>query len=157
MVLFARRRKINPLVLTDLTVPGLALAQSIGRWGNYFNMEAYGREITNPTWLFFPVGVQIPSADGYTWHMATFFYESSWNLMVFLLLWFVIRKRSKAAGTATLWYMLLYGTGRFLIEPLRTDSLMSGSVRVSQLLSLALALVAAALLLYRATQRKKST
>ena len=157
MVLFAKRRKIHPLVLTDLTVPGLALAQSIGRWGNYFNMEAYGREITNHAWQFFPVGVQIPSADGYTWHMATFFYESSWNLMVFLLLWFVIRKRSKAAGTATLWYMLLYGTGRFLIEPLRTDSLMSGSVRVSQLLSLALALVAAALLLYRATQRKKST
>ena len=157
MVLFARRRKINPLVLTDLTVPGLVLAQRIGRLGNYFNLEAYGREIINPTLQFFPVGVQIPSVDGYTWHMATFFYESSWNLMVFLLLWFVIRKRSKAAGTATLWYMLLYGTGRFLIEPLRTDSLMSGSVRVSQLLSLALALVAAALLLYRATQRKNST
>ena len=101
--------------------------------------------------------MQIPSVDGYTWHMATFFYESSWNLMVFLLLWFVIRKRSKAAGTATLWYMLLYGTGRFLIEPLRTDSLMSGSVRVSPLLSLALALIAAALLLFRALQRKKST
>lgn len=57
----------------DMVVPGLLLAQAIGRWGNYFNMEAYGPEITNPAFQFFPLGVLIPSAGGYVWHMATFF------------------------------------------------------------------------------------
>ncbi len=157
MLLFARHRKMNPFILSDITVPGLALAQSIGRWGNYFNMEAYGREITDPAWQFFPIGVQIPSAEGYTWHMATFFYESSWNLLVFLILWFIIRKRSKATGTTTLWYLLLYGTGRFFIEGLRMDSLMTSTIRVSQLLSLVLVLLSAALLIAQAIRRKKTT
>ena len=137
-------------------MPGLALAQSIGRWGNYFNMEAYGREITDPAWQFFPIGVQIPSAEGYTWHMATFFYESSWNLLVFLILWFIIRKRSKATGTTTLWYLLLYGAGRFFIEGLRMDSLMTSTIRVSQLLSLVLVLFSSAFLIAQAIRRKKT-
>ena len=156
ILLFARRRRLNPLVLTDMIVPGLALAQCIGRWGNYFNMEAYGREITNAAWHFFPAGVQIPSPDGYTWHMATFFYESCWNLLVFLLLWFIVRKRSHHPGQATLWYMLLYGLGRAFIEGLRTDSLMSGSIRVSQLLSVALVLFSASILIFTHIRRKKT-
>lgn len=149
VLIFARRRKLNPLVLTDMIVPGLVLAQGIGRWGNYFNMEAYGREIVNPTWQFFPAGVQIPNGVDYTWHMATFFYESCWNLAVFALLWFVIRKRSQHAGTLTLWYLLLYGIGRFFIEGLRTDSLMLGTFRVSQVLSLLLTVSASIVLLFR--------
>ncbi len=157
VLLFARRRKIQPALLTDMVVPGLAFAQSIGRWGNYFNMEAYGRPITDSAWQFFPVGVQIPSGDGYVWHMATFFYESCWDMLVFLLLWFVIRKRTKTPGTTTLWYLLLYGTGRFLIEGLRMDSLMTGSIRVSQLLSLLLILGSSAVLIIRAFHKKKST
>ena len=154
VLFFSRRRKINPFTLTDIIVPGLSLAQGIGRWGNYFNMEAYGREITNPAWQFFPAGVQIPSGDGFTWHMATFFYESSWDLLVFAVLWFIIRKRSTKAGTTTLWYLLLYGMGRFFIEGLRTDSLMSGSIRVSQLLSIVLGFVSAALLIANAVKKK---
>ena len=157
MVIFAKCRQISPFTLTDMTVPGLALAQSIGRWGNYFNMEAYGREITNPTWQFFPLAVQIPATEGYAWHMATFFYESCWNLLVFLILWFIIRKRARHIGTTTLWYMLLYGTGRFFIEGLRTDSLMSGTLRVSQILSLLLVLTATALLITQTIRHKKST
>ncbi|MBQ7850110.1 MAG: prolipoprotein diacylglyceryl transferase [Clostridia bacterium] len=143
VVVFAWRRKLPPLLLTDMIVPTLALAQAIGRWGNYFNMEAYGAEITDPAWQFFPAGVLIPEGGAYVWHMATFFYESMWNLTVFLILWFVIRRRKQRHGVVTLWYALLYGTGRFLIEGLRTDSLMSGSLRVSQVLSAALALGAA--------------
>lgn len=157
VLLFSWRRKINPFILTDMIVPGLSLAQGIGRWGNYFNMEAYGREITDPAWQFFPIGVQIPAGNGYVWHMATFFYESCWDIAVFCMLWFVIRKRSKMTGTATLWYFLLYGTGRFLIEGLRTDSLMSGSIRVSQLLSLALFWGSAVLLMIATIRRKKTT
>lgn len=156
VLLFSWRRKVNPLCLTDMIAPGLSLAQGIGRWGNYFNMEAYGREISNPAWQFFPFGVQIPSAGGYTWHMATFFYESVWDIGVFLGLWFVIRKRSQKPGIVTLWYLLLYGIGRFFIEGLRTDSLMSGSIRVSQLLSLILVISATTILLINTIKSHKS-
>ena len=155
VLIFSKRRKMNPFTLTDIIVPGLALAQGIGRWGNYFNMEAYGREITNTAWQFFPIGVQIPGGSGYTWHMATFFYESCWDIAVFAFLWFVIRKCTKKPGTTTLFYLLLYGVGRFFIEGLRTDSLMSGSIRVSQLLSLALVIFSGTLLLLRRIQHKK--
>lgn len=157
VLLFAKHRKIQPATMTDMIAPGLALAQSIGRWGNYFNMEAYGRPITDAAWQFFPIGVQIPNGDGYAWHMATFFYESCWDMLVFLLLWFVVRKRAKRPGTVTLWYLLLYGAGRFLIEGLRMDSLMTGGIRVSQLLSLVLVIAASALLILRAARSKKST
>lgn len=149
VTVFARVRKLSPLTLTDIIVPGLVLAQAIGRWGNYFNMEAYGREITNAAWQFFPAGVLIPNGEGYTWHMATFFYESMWNLLVFALLWFVIRKRAKQPGALTLSYLICYGVGRFFIEGLRTDSLMLGSIRFSQLLSLVLVLVCGAALIIR--------
>ena len=156
VLLFAHKRKLNPFLLTDMIAPGLSLAQGIGRWGNYFNMEAYGREIVDPAWQFFPIGVQIPSADGYTWHMATFFYESCWDIAVFLVLWFIVRKRHTKTGSVTLWYLLLYGMGRFFIEGLRMDSLMSGSIRVSQLLSLALVIMSAALLMIHAVKKRKS-
>ncbi len=154
IMLFARRRKLHPLLLTDAIAPGVVLAQSIGRWGNYFNMEAFGREITNPALQFFPIGVQIPAGTGYTWHMATFFYESMWNLFVFLLLWFAVRKRSPKPGITTLCYLMLYGFGRFFIEGLRTDSLMLGPVRISQLLSLLLVVISAATLLVGHFKRK---
>ena len=65
---YARRKKLPFLKLMDMVVPGLLLAQAIGRWGNYFNMEAYGPEITNLAFQFFPLGVLIPSAGGYGWH-----------------------------------------------------------------------------------------
>ena len=142
-------------MLADMVVPGLALAQCVGRWGNYFNMEAYGAEIINPAWQFFPIGVLIPEHGVYIWHMATFFYESVWDFVIFAVLWFVIRKHSTRHGTVSLWYMLLYGVGRFIIEGFRTDSLMSGSVRISQMLSLALVLSASSVLLFRLFGRKK--
>lgn len=155
VLIFSRRRKINPFTLTDIIVPGLVLAQGIGRWGNYFNMEAYGREITNPAWQFFPIGVQIPSSSGYSWHMATFFYESVWDITVFTLLWFIIRKRAHRPGTTTLWYLFLYALGRFFIEGLRTDSLMLGSIRVSQMLSLGIVIVSVTLLLIHGLKSPK--
>ena len=158
ILIFSHRRNLPPLLLTDMIVPGLALAQCIGRWGNYFNMEAYGRVITDAAWQFFPAGVLIPGAGGqYVWHMATFFYESMWNLLVFLMLWFVVRKHSRTTGVVTLWYMLLYGVGRTCIEGLRTDSLMTGSLRVSQVLSLLLAIGAAVSLLFIRLKNKRHT
>lgn len=156
VLLFARRRKIHPALLTDMIVPGLALAQAVGRWGNYFNMEAYGAPIADPRWQFFPAGVLIPENGEMVWHMATFFYESMWNLMVFAVL-MLLRRRVCRKGDLTCAYLMLYGLGRMIIEGLRTDSLMWGSVRVSQALSLALCLGAAAVLAVRALRAHPKT
>lgn len=150
--LFARRRKLSFLTLADIIVPGLLLAQAIGRWGNYFNMEAYGPEITQAAYRFFPLGVQIPAGDGFTWHMAAFFYESMWNLCGFAALW-LLRKRQRAPGNLLCWYLLIYGSGRFVIEQLRQDSLYIGSLRASQYLSLVLCAGAACVLLWRACKQ----
>jgi len=139
--LYSRKKKLSCLSLLDCLAPGVLLAQAIGRWGNYFNMEAFGPEIRNPLFQFFPMGVLIPASGGYTWHMATFFYESMWNLAGFVLLW-AFRKKQKVAGSQLFWYFLWYGSGRFVIEGLREDSLYIGNIRVSQLLSLLLCLAA---------------
>ena len=156
ILIFARTKHLNPFRLTDMIVPALSLAQGIGRWGNYFNMEAYGAAITDPALQFFPMGVLIPVNGEYVWHMATFFYESAWDLMVFSLLWFVVRKGAATPGTVTLWYMLLYGLGRFVIEGLRTDSLMTGGLRISQVLSALLVIAASAILIARSVVSRKA-
>ncbi len=149
VLLCARRKKLPFPLLLDLIIIGVPFAQAIGRWGNFFNMEAYGRAVSVPALCFFPLCVFIP-ADG-TWHMATFFYESCWDLLVFCCLW-CFRKKKKRRGDLFLWYVLLYGAGRCLIEGLRTDSLMMGSLRVSQLLSLLACLAVLAVFLLRAAR-----
>lgn len=150
-VLFAWRRKLSMLTLFDMIVPGLALAQAIGRWGNFFNMEAYGAPVSDPAWQFFPAAVLIPAAGRQVWHMATFFYESMWDLGVFAVLW-QLRTRTKHRGDLALWYALLYGGGRLLIEGLREDSLytLGGTGRVSQLLSVGLCTAVTVIFAWRA-------
>lgn len=157
--LFARRRHLPLAVLADMIMPAVALAQAIGRWGNYFNMEAYGEVITHPGFQFFPFGVLIPEGNGYSWHLATFFYESVWDFGVFSLLW---RKRKKAhrSGDIALWYILLYGPGRSFIEGLRMDSLYAADgLRISQWLSLIACFVACTIYFVRglrSTENKRS-
>lgn len=133
--LLSRRRKFPYPLLADLVAPGLLLGQAIGRWGNFFNAEAYGLVVSNPAFRFFPIAV---FADG-NWHLATFLYESLWNLLGFLFL-LKMRKPSQARGNGWLfaWYLVFYGLGRMVIEGLRTDSLMLGGLRVSQALSVLL-------------------
>ena len=153
--LYARRKKLNFLTLADVLVPGVLLAQAIGRWGNYFNMECYGPEILSPTFQFFPVGVLIPDGTGgYMWHMATFFYESLWNLCGYCALW-ALRKRQTRPGNLFAWYLLIYGSGRFIIEQLRQDSLYVGSLRASQWLSLVFCVIAAGWLLWGCYGKKR--
>lgn len=147
--LCARHKKLPLSLLLDVIIIGVPLAQAIGRWGNFFNMEAYGEAVSNPALCFFPLCVFIP-ADG-QWHLATFFYESCWDLLVFGCLW-RFRKKKKRRGDLFLWYVLLYGAGRCLIEGLRTDSLMLGSLRVSQLLSALACIAVLAIFLIRAVR-----
>lgn len=140
-------------VITDILVPVLILGQALGRWGNFFNQEAYGSAVTNPNWQWFPFAVFI---DGEGWHLATFFYESLWNLIGFAVLLAIFYKH-KTPGTTTASYLIFYGLGRVLIEGLRTDSLYlwNTSIRVSQLLSAILILVGVVILIVMALQKKK--
>ena len=132
---YSRAKRLPFSALLDLAAPSLALGQAIGRWGNFFNHEAFGSAIVRESLRFFPIGVYIP-ADG-LWHYATFFYESVWCfLIVAMLLWGERKNRFHARGDVFLWYALLYALERTLVEGLRTDSLYWGSLRVSQLLSL---------------------
>lgn len=132
----ARRHGLSVLTLLDIVAPALVLGQAIGRWGNYINMEAYGLRISEPYLQFFPFAVEIPVGDIWYWHMATFFYEFCWDVLVFALL-LVIRRHRYRTGDVFCWYLLLYCAGRTVIEGLRNDSLtfISEFVRISQVLS----------------------
>lgn len=148
---FARRKKVPFGVVTDLAAPALILGQAIGRWGNFFNGEAYGARIESPAWQFFPAAVFVDNH----WYMATFFYESIWDFSGFLLLWYH-RKKVKHTGNLFLLYLVWYGAGRALIEGLRTDSLYLGALRISQVLSIVLCLGALLALCLRSYLSKRA-
>lgn len=154
LFLFAKKRKLSFLLLLDILVPGVALAQSIGRWGNYFNMEAYGYQITNPAWQFFPFGVPIIQGGQLTWHLATFFYESLCTFIIFLIL-YALQKKKRYNGEVFFWYLLLYGAIRAVIEGLRSDSLYTTSAfRISQIVGLLSCLIVFVWLIAKAWQKK---
>lgn len=130
---WCRKRKIPFGALGDLSVFGLLIGQTIGRWGNFLNREAFGRE----TDVFCRMGLTLPGKNPIYVH-PTFLYESLWNCLGFLMLHFYFKKhKRKFDGQITLLYIAWYGLGRAMIEGLRTDSLYLGAtgIRVSQLLA----------------------
>jgi len=141
-IAYAKIKKLRFAALCDLAAPAIAAGQAIGRWGNFFNQEAYGEAITNPSLQFFPAAVWIEDQGG--WFAATFFYESAWCFLIVAFLLIAERRRFfRRPGEGFLWYVTLYAFERMIVEGLRTDSLYWGSVRVSQALSLALFLAGA--------------
>ena len=124
------------IAFTLIVLALVAVAQAIGRWGNYFNQEAYGLALQNPALCFFLFAVQIHESSGSVWHMATFFYESCWDFGVFVFLMIARRKWFRYRGDVIRFYGFLYACGRLIIEDFRLDSLYaSSSARISQLLS----------------------
>ena len=164
-IVFCKKRKLQFLPMADSGVIGLILGQAIGRWGNFFNAEAFGgytdsllamrikESIVNPGMLNSNVlaNLQFVSGTSYIQVHPTFFYESVWNLSVFAFLYFYSKKKSYD-GQIFLFYLMLYGFGRFFIEGLRADSLMffGTNIAVSQMLSLFLFVISiiAQVLLY---------
>ena len=166
VLIFSRWKKVPFGDIVDIGAPCLILGQAIGRWGNFVNQEAFGNAILDPALQWFPYGVEITRQhtifDTATnswvnctevWHQATFFYESMWNLLVFVILMLYF-KRAKHRGNVFVAYLMLYGLGRFVIEGLRTDSLwlIPGVIRVSQLLS---AILVVGGIIYLAIMHKK--
>lgn len=117
VILFSKKRNIKILDVLDLITPYLALGQAVGRWGNFFNVEAYGSETTLP-WR---MGIYI--AGKYTEVHPTFLYESIADFAIFCIL-LIIRKNRKFSGEIVYLYIIMYSFIRFFIEGLRTDSLM---------------------------------
>ena len=146
----SRVRHFKLGALTDLVVMGLLIGQTVGRWGNFMNREAFGGETTLP-WRMELLTKAGEAVDVHP----TFLYESLWNVVGLLLIVFIVSKARRFDGENTWFYFLWYGLGRFWIEGLRTDSLylfdwtIGGQpIRVSQALSLVMVLVSAFMLLY---------
>ena len=138
IVAYCLFKKIPIGTALDITAISFLIGQAIGRWGNFFNREAFGSE----TESFLRMGLANAYTGVVTYHHPTFLYESLWNAAGFVILHF-LSKRRQYDGQMALGYALWYGLGRTLIESLRTDSLYWGSFRVSQMLA-ALSCVAAA-------------
>ena len=146
-IIWCRAKKIRVFAVADLTAFGLLIGQSVGRWGNFINREAFGAQ----TEIFCRMGLTYPGASETYYVHPTFLYESLWNLigLVILHIWSKKGKR-KYDGQAFLMYVCWYGIGRAWIEGLRQDSLyISGTdIRVSQLLALCSAIVAVGIMIY---------
>lgn len=156
LIVYTRHHFIDPWLFLDVVAPSVMLAQAMGRWGNFTNHEAYGGETTRQ----FLEGLHLPQfiinnmyIDG-AFRQPTFFYESMWSLLGFILILIVRKKLSVKRGELFLSYVIWYSFGRFFIEGMRTDSLYAfGGIRVSQVLSLILFAGGLFLFYYRRKRR----
>ncbi len=147
ILVFCKIKKIDVKTVLDLIAIAFLIGQFIGRWGNFFNREAFGAETDS----FLRMGLYNTFTGETTYHHPTFLYESVWNAVGFVILHFASKKR-KYDGQIALSYVAWYGLGRAWIEGLRTDSLYipGTSIRVSQLIAVASCAVAVLLLVYNA-------
>lgn len=171
LVIYARVRKMNTLLMLDTASVGMVLGQIIGRWGNFFNREAFGEYTDGLFAMRLPLdAVRADEVtdlmkmheyviDGVTYIQVhpTYLYESMWNVGVLIILLLItLRGMKKFDGEVFLWYLLLYSAGRFWVEGLRTDQLRFAgtSIAVSQLLAATLVVVSACLLIGLRLRRK---
>jgi phosphatidylglycerol:prolipoprotein diacylglycerol transferase len=144
VAVFCRVKKVKLAALLDLVSLGFLIGQSIGRWGNFFNREAFGAA----TDIFCRMSLLNKWTGAVEYYHPTFLYESLWNGLGFVLLHFLSKKR-KYDGQIALGYVAWYGLGRAFIEGLRTDSLMWGDFRVSQVLAAVSCLAAVTILVVK--------
>jgi phosphatidylglycerol:prolipoprotein diacylglycerol transferase len=153
-VIYARLKRLSFWLLADICAPSLILGQAIGRWGNFFNQEAFGRPTDLPWGIFIDEAHRPVQYMQQTHFHPTFLYESLWNFSVFFFLLWVRRKRGIIRGDVFLVYLMLYSFGRFWIEGLRTDSLMFEGFRIAQVVSLLLIMFASIALIQRHRKRQ---
>jgi phosphatidylglycerol---prolipoprotein diacylglyceryl transferase len=132
--IYTRRKDTNVLVWADIIAPGLALAQAIGRWGNFFNQELYGAPTNLPWAIFIDPGNRLPEFANVSYYHPLFLYEFFWNMFnVGLLIWVGRRFRGRLkAGDIFMVYMIVYAIGRFALEFLRIDPSPLAGVNINQ-------------------------
>ena len=143
ILIYCKKYRVKSLKILDILVVGLIIGQAVGRWGNFFNGEAYGAVVTLeylqkiglPEFLI--NGMYINGA----YHHPAFLYESIWNLFGFFALLIIRRYKYLKTGQLTGSYLIWYSIGRFFIEGMRTDSLMLGNFRIAQLVSIGLIII----------------
>ncbi len=152
IAIYTWKYKVKLFRILDIAVPGLIIGQAIGRWGNFFNQEAFGSEVSKT----FLENLHLPQfiIDGMyingSYYHPTFLYESLWCLIGFVIILLIRRfykylKRGQLTGIYLMWYSL----GRFFIESLRTDSLMFNDFKVAQIVSVSLFVVGLIILVAR--------
>lgn len=136
-IIYCVKKNINFWELLDIIAPCFALAQAIGRWGNFVNQELYGPVVTNPSLQFFPFAVFIDATNN--WHMATFFYESVWSLMTFIVLSLLGRKKHEK-GDIFLLYIVFYSVIRIILDGIKLQGTLT-----NQLICVGMIIIAAAI------------
>lgn len=148
VIYYCRKYKVKTLRILDILAPSLLIGQAIGRWGNFFNSEAYGPATNIETLQSFFIPnfiIEGMNINGVYYH-PTFLYESLWCIIGFGLILLIRRYRYIKFGQITSIYLIWSGIGRFFIESLRQDSLMYGNIKVAQLFSVSM--VIAGIILY---------
>ena len=156
VIFFAKKYHLNFLKLLDMAIPSLIIAQAIGRWGNFFNGEAHGiattyAELKN---LLVPEFIINGMNIGGIYYLPTFYFESLWCLLGFIILLIIRRMKYIKIGATTCIYLMWYSLGRFFIEAWRTDSLMLGGFKVAQIISIILFIVGLGYLIYLSRKGK---
>jgi phosphatidylglycerol---prolipoprotein diacylglyceryl transferase len=132
--IFCRRRKISFLTWADTMMPGVALAQAIGRWGNFFNQEVYGLPTNLPWKIYIDPLHRVPPYQDVNYYHPLFFYESLWNLLNMVVLLLLARRFEKLLKPGDLFfiYMIMYSIGRFGLEFLRVDAAQVAGINFNQ-------------------------
>ena len=144
IVVYCKKYKVRLFKIVDMAVPGIILAQAIGRWGNFFNGEAHGGVVLRSTLESFHIPdfiIDGMNINGVYYH-PTFLYESLWCLLGFIILVLLRHYKYLKVGGLTAFYLIWYSVGRFFIESMRTDSLMLGGFKVAQIVSFVLFIIA---------------
>ena len=143
LIIYAEKKELPFFGLTDIIAPSLALGQAIGRWGNFFNQEAYGSATTLQTLknLHIPRFIREGMCINGIYYHPTFLYESLGCIIIFIILMFISSIKDLKRGIVTGIYFICYGTIRYFIEILRTDSLMLGNFKIAQIVSIVMVVV----------------
>jgi len=149
-----REKDLKLWPVADIIAPSLILGQAIGRWGNFFNQEAHGGPVSEAFISKFPDFIQKGMLINGQYYHPTFLYESMWDSLVFLILLWMIRRKTLPDGIVTMTYVILYSVGRFFVEALRTDSLMLGPLRIAQVVSLVSIIFAAIFVFFKIRKAK---
>ena len=157
IIVYCKKKKYNLLLILDFFVVSLIIAQSIGRWGNFFNGEAHG----GVTSLAYLKSLYLPKfiIDGMyingNYYVPTFLYESLWCLLGFFVMLILRRKRFMNIGYLTSFYLLWYGFERFFVESFRTDSLMFYSLKIAQVVSIFMIIIGSIIFEYSYFKKNK--